>query len=60
MVSLPLTTVQRLYKNTKTKSGFVPIIVLMASSRLPLLQFKPVISSEMHCYTTQTQLLMSF
>ena len=36
MASLPLNTVQCLYENTK--SGFVPIIVLMPPSRLPILQ----------------------
>ena len=34
MASLPLNTVQCLYENTK--SGFVPIIVLMPPSRLPI------------------------
>jgi hypothetical protein len=36
MASLPLNTVQCLYQNTK--SGFVPIIVLMPPSRLPISQ----------------------
>ena len=36
MASLPLNTVQCLYENTR--SGFVPIIVLMPPSRLPILQ----------------------